>query len=356
MQWKKWMQITGLATAMSIGLTACNTDNASYSPQQIIEQALQETEELTTYYGEYTMQMGEDAPIEVKEWVKDGKRRIELNDGDDHQITVNDGKQITSLDVNNNRASVFSIGEEASNDLGQMSLKKQAEMMLKMVKDSHDITVKGEETIIGRDTYHIVAKAKKEDTLLGDMEFWIDKKTWMMLKTHTKSAGQELTSAYTKLDTKMSIDEHLFTLTIPEDATVETFDDSFMPALSTLEEAKDMLGSFLLLDEVEGLELTAVTDMQVEERPEFSFEYALNGEPAYTVTVFKPTTSHTELGTSPEDQEIDIRGQKGTVMDESFFRYIGWEEDEYQYGIIIEHPDLTVEDAIQVAEQMKPIQ
>lgn len=57
MKWKKTCRTAGLIAVMTFSLVGCNTE-ASYSPQEIIEQALQESKEPLTYYGEYTLDMG----------------------------------------------------------------------------------------------------------------------------------------------------------------------------------------------------------------------------------------------------------------------------------------------------------
>mgnify|MGYP003411892644 FL=1 len=38
------------------------------------------------------------------------------------------------------------------------------------------------------------------------------------------------------------------------------------------------------------------------------------------------------------------------------FRYVQWEENELQYGIIINSPDITFDDVVKLAEQMELVQ
>lgn len=69
---------------------------------------------------------------------------------------------------------------------GLQSPRDQAKLLFNMVKDTHDVKIAGEEKIAGRDTYKVVAKVKKEDTLTGDMEVWIDKKNMANIKNRNE--------------------------------------------------------------------------------------------------------------------------------------------------------------------------
>ncbi len=350
MNWKKTLRAAGLVAALTFSLVGCNTD-ASYSPQEIIDQALQETKEPLTYYGEFTMDMGEAGGIaHVKEWSKEGKRRIDMTtENGEHFISVNNGSQIILYDVVEKTAQKMNYKE---GDLdGLQSPKDQAEMLFNMVKDTHDIKVDGEEKIAGRDTYKMVAKAKKADTLIGDMEVWIDKKTWQTLKTVMNSAGSKMTTEYTKIDIDAKIDEAQFTVDIPEDVKIEEITTQ-EPEAVTLDVVKEQLNEFLMVPEENGVTLSTIQDMKMEERPEFSFEYQKDEQPAFSVSVFKITESYTEFGDTQDEKPIEVRGQKGTFMELGEFLTISWQENGYQYNIIRENPELTKEDLVVYANQM----
>ena len=80
------------------------------------------------------------------------------------------------------------------------SPKDQVQLIFNMVKDTHDIKIAGEEKVAGRDTYKIVAKTKNTESLFGDIEAWIDKKTWLTLKMKTDSAGTHMLTEYSKIN------------------------------------------------------------------------------------------------------------------------------------------------------------
>jgi outer membrane lipoprotein-sorting protein len=356
MNWKQTLCVGGMIALLSISLVGCNSE-ASYSPQEIIDQALQETKELESYYGEYTMDIDEAGVATVKEWMKDGKRRIEMTVDDDHVIAVNDGKQITTFSKKENKASIMTFENGELEELMGRSAKDSAQVLLNIVKDSHDISIAGEEKIAGRDAYHITAKAQKKNTLLGDIEVWIDKKTWLTLKTITTNAGNVTQQEYTKLEVNKKIDDALFAFDIPKGATVEQIDTLDQTAPTTLDEVKKQLGDFLLLPEENGLTLSTILDMKVEERPEFSFEYEKDEQPAFSVSVFKVVSNYETFGGNlANEEDIQVRGEKGTYMDLGELFVISWSENGYEYSIITENPELTKEEILAYAEEMTIVQ
>ena len=342
------------ALILSLCLAACsNTEN--YSPQEILDQTMQETSEISTYYGEYVMDMDDGKPTTVKHWEKDGKRRIEMTeDNGAETIMVNDGKMFTLYNIQDKTAMQFSVTEQDGQSFVPPSLKEQAQMMLELVKDTHDISVGEEEKIAGRNTYHLIAKAKDEKSLIGDLEIWVDKKTWVTLKSISTSEDLTLITEYTVFDPEYKVEDHLFTIELPEDVVVQQ-EEMIAMKESTIEEAKSKLGDFLVMKERDGIQLGLITDMNIEERPEFTFDYLKDGMPAFTISIFKPTESVVDIGSSSEEA-IDIRGQKGTKMEAGNFRFLQWDEGEHRYGIIIENPDMTFEEVIKLTEQMEIVQ
>lgn len=351
MNWKKSLRVAGLVAALTFSLAGCNTEGA-YSPQEIIDQALQETKEPLTYYAEYKMDMDEaGGKAQVKEWVKDDKRRVEITaDNGEHIITANNGSQIIMYDVVKNTVHKMDIGKES---LGAFpSPRDQAETLFNLVKDTHDVKIEGEEKIAGRDTYKIVAKAKEDDTLLGDMEVWVDKKTWVTLKTITNSAGNKMTSEYIKMDENAKIDDAQFTIDIPKDAKVEEITVP-EPKSVTLDTVKEQLGEFLMVPEENGLTLDDISLENVQEdHSVYTFTYLKNGEQDFSVIVSKATSNDTKEEPLVGMKEMDIRGQKGTFMDEKKFRYIDWQENGYQYSIMNGNSERTIEDLAAYAKQM----
>ncbi|UKJ47070.1 outer membrane lipoprotein-sorting protein [Lysinibacillus sp. ACHW1.5] len=356
MNWKRSCRAAGLIAVMTFSLVGCNSE-ATYTPQEIIDQALQESKEPLTYYGEYTLDMGElGGKAQVKEWVKDSNRRIEMTgDNGEHVITVKNDAKVISYDVTEKTAYTMDYSQP---ELGSLqSPKDQVQLIFNMVKDTHDIKIAGEEKVAGRDTYKIVAKTKNTESLFSDMEAWIDKKTWLTLKMESNNAGNQMITEYSKINFDEKIDDQQFILDLPKDVMIQEINGQDTSESISLGDVKQQLEKFLLVPEVNGLTLDNISMVKgIEDRPEYSFDYSLDGELAFFVTIFKADASVADIGPILNEKEIDIRGQKGAVMDGENFRSLAWQENGYQYSMVGQNPELTVEDLVSFAQQMTVVQ
>src|SRR5699024_10551899 len=139
-------------------------------------------------------------------------------------------------------------------EFNQPSPKEQVNNLLEMVRDTHEISSEGEAEIAGRDTYHLVAKAKEENTLFGDQELWIDKENWMVLKM----------IFYTKIDFNTKILADTFTLDLPDDMEMKNLDDMSNESEITLEEAKENIGAFHYFPENEELDISTIEMIELQ--------------------------------------------------------------------------------------------
>lgn len=338
--------IYSAALFLTLSLAACSNEG-SYSPQEILNQAMQETSELDSYYGEYKITMDDGTEILSKQWEKNGKTRVEMVDSTgEESITVNDGQTLTSYSKTTNEAMIFEIGQ-GSESLVRPTLKEQALHTLEQIKNTHDITIGEEEKIAGHDTYHLIAKSKKQNSLFGDMEIWVDKKTWMTLKTNSANDGIKMSSEFTKFEPNSKIDDSMFIVDIPEDAIVEV--ESLQPLEQlTEQEAVEKLGSFLIFPESLGYTLEGIEDMGMTDTGEIALTYSKNGEQQFSLSIFKPLESIVD-----DEEIIEVRGQKGSKIDLESFKLIQWDEEGLRYNVIFENPELTFEEVLQLTEQME---
>ncbi|MEG0260412.1 MAG: hypothetical protein RR651_11105, partial [Lysinibacillus sp.] len=59
MKWKKsWLTVSMVMT-LSFALIGCS-DGESFTPQEVVDNALQETKEVSAYFGEYTLDFGDE--------------------------------------------------------------------------------------------------------------------------------------------------------------------------------------------------------------------------------------------------------------------------------------------------------
>lgn len=336
--------IYSAALILTLSLAACSTTE-DYSPQEILNQAMQETSELSSYYGEYKITMEDGTEMISKQWEKNGKNRVEVVDSTgEESLAINDGKTLTSYTKSTNTATIYEMDGEG---LTQLSIKDQALRILEVIKDSHTVTIGDDEKIAGHDTYHLIAKAKKSGSLFGDMEIWVDKKTWMTLKSVSKSGDVAMTSEFTKFEPNAKIEDTVFVADLPEDAIIN-IEEAELPKQITMEQAIEKLGTFLTVPEATGYKLVGIEDMDMAKTGEIALTYTNEDELQFSLSIFKPLEP---LDT--EEEMIEVRGVQGSLMDLEFFKLIQWDEQGLRYNVMLDDPDLTIEQVLPIIEQME---
>lgn len=348
-----------------IGLIGCSSDSSQFSPEQIIDNSLKEVNSSSVaYYGEaeltFTDMENKEQTMVMKEWRKDGKTRIEMESKDESEksISVLNAKMFITYDMNKNQ--VYIMEDPELLKLNQPSLKDQANFILDLIRDTHEITIEGEEEIVGRDTYHIVAKEKEKNTLLGDQELWIDKENWMVLKMISTSGDSQSTSTYTKIDFKEEVSEDVFTINLPDDVEVINMDELNDTNEVSLEEAASSLGkAFLYFAENDEIKMASVekTELKGEfDRVEININYMKNDLPLLTLSLFETPEDIGELDTLGGEESITLRGQEGTYTEMGDFRLLSWVENGMSYQIIMTDPNLTLEELKNMVEEMEYMQ
>lgn len=346
-----------------IFLMAGCSETSDYSPEQMINNALDE-KETESYVGEATTTVSESGDIIetmiMKEWHShDGKIRVEIeNEAEEEKsISVNDGQKITTYDEQQNQAII--IDDEEILEFNQPSPKKQVDFILDMIRDTHEITGKGEEEVAGRTTYHLVATPKKDNTLLGKQEMWIDKENWIALKMISSSGNQKTEVVYNTIEFGANISEDLFVLDLPGDVDVVNSNDLLKTEEVTIEEAKEGVGQpFHYFPEKNGLEISSIEKDELTgelNRTEVNIDYKKEGNPFLTLAVFESPEEIDENLTFPDEEEVTIRGQEGTFTDTDGFRAMFWQEDGLNYSLIIIDPTISLEELQELAEGMAVI-
>lgn len=352
-----------LAGVLVMGV-GCSEESSNYSPEQMINHAIAE-EELPAYYAESTSIISTDGAEEetifMKEWrSEDGKIRVEAENeaGDDTSIAVNDGSNMTTYQVEENKAIV--MDDEELLEFNQPSPKEQANVMLDFIRDTHDISNEGDDEVAGRDTYHLVAEPNDENSLFGRLELWIDKENWMVLKMIFWTGDQKSEVVYTKFEMGADIPEDIFTLEIPEDAEVTNLDNFMDTEEISLEDALEGVGKpFYYLPEEEGIEISTIDKFDMEgiaERTEVNIEYTKDGVPFATLAVFDSPEDVDEDFAMPDEQEVTVRGMDGTFTDTDGFRLLHWQEDGLTYSMMIIDPNIELEELQQLTEQMELVE
>lgn len=357
----KMKRLLVLLTLVMFTLYGCSSSLNEYSPDQVIQNALNEKNEGEAYYAESTWTTKEQGKVTetmtMKEWSsKDGKKRVETigKDESENGITVNDGARLITYMPGDKKAFIFESEELAS--LNQQSPKEQAEQMLKLIKDTHEIEVIGEEKIADRNTFHLKATVKEDQSLIGNQEIWIDKENWFVLKTKSDTDEVTVKWMYTKIEFNPQMPDDLFTIDLPDDVEIESLESMLDTREVTFEEAKDQLRtSFLYIPDTKDLKIAYVglLDLGSEmERKEVTLEYEKEGLPYLSISIFE-TLAETEDGQLEAiigEKMIHVRGQEGMWSEK--LRTLYWQEEGLTYSIIVLDPNLSIEKLQKLLERM----
>nr|WP_106780175.1 outer membrane lipoprotein carrier protein LolA [Lysinibacillus timonensis] len=350
------MKTIGSCIVLSTFLFGCSTSSTDYSPESVIEHVLADANTAHSYYGESVMKINDGSPdIYTKEWrTSDGKMRMEASNdkAEELSITVNNGQEVISYEELSNTVYTFSLDDNYQ----PPSLKEQAEILLQAVKDTHTIKLVGEEKLLNRDVYHIKAEVKEGNSLYGDIEFWVDMENWFVLKTKSTSGDTVVELEYTKIDYDAEMKDSLFTLDIPEDAKINDLDEmDDVDLFNTVEEAYNKFGKpFLYVQENRELKIEQIEYMSFgnDVPGELTLTYFKNNLPYFTLSIFEIQEENTPFIGGGEK----IRGLQGEKMDLDGFRLLNWAEDGLGYSVILDHPDLTFEEANRLLNGMVKIQ
>ena len=87
--------------------------------------------------------------------------------------------------------------------------------------------------------------------------------------------------------------------------------------------------------------------MNMEETGEIALTYVKDDQ-QFSLSVFKPLEP---LDT--EEEMIEVRGVQGSVMDLEVFKLIQWDEQGLRYNVMLDNPDVTIEQILPIIEQME---
>lgn len=334
----------------------------SLLPEEIVEAAIERNENEDDYYIKSTTKIFEkDELLEefsTKEWSfkVDGqvKRRTEMASKEEGMtISLVDEKEITIYQEDTNEVFTLNNTIEGSSNLNK-SLKEKTISELDMAKKMYDVKNLGEVDINGRDTYHLKGVPLKESTLLGDYEIWIDKENWIVVKSISKSGDMEIITENIEVDFSPKIDNAIFDLEIPEDAKIVDLDEDVSDTKEvTLEEANEKLDGKLLYikDEKYKLEKAVSSTYNSDMIPdEMVFNYSKDGQGLFTISVLKKQAEMEDDGVM-EFREKEIRGNKAYII-EDIIKMISFYEEGLQYNLIIEDDGMTIDEGVEIIENM----
>ncbi len=345
------------SSLIAIGILSGCSGVTGVSTDEIITKVLAADQDKKAYYAKGELKIYEDDKLEesytMEEYhSEDGKAKVTMKDTKtgEEGVTVNDGKSIISFDKKQNKAMV--MDDVSSLDLPNQSQKEQVISFLETLKDSHKYKLIGKEKVNGFETHHIKLEPKEKDSIFGEIEIWIDQKTWFPVKSINIVGSSRTEFAYKEVDTSTKISDDTFTLSLPDNVEIVHLKDEMNQSNGTIEEAVEKLGKpFLVLNE-ENLTMDNVTIDELKgeiNRTEITITYN-NGDgiPLIYLSIF-PTPEEKELAIS--DTGLKIRGQNAEFMKE--INSYTWDENGLRYTLIVEGPDsLSQEDIMKMTERM----
>ncbi|MEH7235525.1 LolA family protein [Bacillus sp. JJ1562] len=323
------------------------------SSEEIVTKVLSAKESKLSYYGEGIIKLTTNGEVtedaSFKEYAaEDGKRKIittGLTSGLE-SYALNDGKQVISYEKGSETAFSIGLTEESM----QASPKEQLMTMLEAIKKTHEYEIVGEEKILDLNVYHIKATPNTASNLFGEVEFWIDQKTWFVVKSISVVGEMKSEFEYKLLDFSPDFKEDTFTLDIPENVTITPIESELEPNFGSLEDAQTALDQPFLVFSGEDITVENVEIVNIQgviNRPEITVYYLNKGVPSVLVSIF-PTPE--DAGTEIKPGEWQVHGQNAEYDD--FINALSWDENGLRYTIIIQNPDIKIEDVLEMTKDM----
>ncbi|AKA68411.1 LolA family protein [Clostridium scatologenes] len=335
-------------------------------PGEVINKAMSAYEKPKSYYAESKLEIYENGKLSetanIKEWTDNSSNRkrirYEANFSiSGKNISTNDGNKILVYMEKDKKA----MSMKAGNTLSEINNDYKSNLMkqLSSISKTHDLTYKGEENINGFKTYHLYAKPKEKNSILGDMNYWIDESSWFLIKCTSESSNVKTGTEYTKIKFSPKLDNSLFTQNIPSDVKIEDIDSNTPKEnkIDMKEAEKIAEKPILTLKEASGYKLKSVTytDVPGVKHKEIDQTYEKNGADQLILTTIVPYDSKAiEKDDTKIDGEKDItiRGKKGMSMEEPI-KTISWSEDGFNYNLLIQDPTLNVDNGKKLVESLQ---
>ncbi|WP_158595098.1 LolA family protein [Oceanobacillus piezotolerans] len=346
-------KVLALLSITALLLGGCSMD-MNVSAEEIIHNAIESEKDIGSYYGKSEMKLFEGEELinefSIEEFVaEDGKKKLITQDKilDQKSTALNIDNKLTVYDEATGQ--VFEMGTEEMAGLASMSPKEQFKNMMENMKSTHDYEMVGEDKVLDFDVFHIKMTTKEKDNLIGDMELWIDQKTWFVVKMKTEIGDSKSEVQYTTLDYSPEFAEDTFTMEIPENAEKVDLEEDFGPSSVSIEEAEEAMGQSFLVFPEEEIKLTDVQLYPYSEqlqRSEIDLQYSSAEDiPMFSLSVF-PT---------PEDMPIaegdrKIRGNNAEY--DKMINGISWDENGLRYNLLITNPDIAIEDIEKLTDEM----
>lgn len=355
---KGWMMLGTALLAGSLLGGCAEKEMLGLSGDEMIEKVVAAETKPASYYAEGEMKIWSDDKLNhimhIKEWVDGGtgRKRTETEENGRVSYAVNNGTEITIYEKETGTA--YSMDVSA---LGQQPEQTQKQMLvdqLERLRDSHDVDMMGQEKLQGQDVIHIKLTPKEEGTLSISSEYWVDPKTWMIVKVISSYGDEKSEMVYDPIQYDPEFSEDTFVIDIPKEVDVKDLNDLTQNSEVSLEEAEQALGQPFLQDMNGELELSRIemTSLGGElRRDEVTLYYVNNDKVEVSMTVFKAPDENGDDTLLPDESKVEVRDTEGSYM--KSIRNISWTENGLRYSIMGENEEWTKEKLQAWAKDLK---
>lgn len=364
---KKTITVFIGAAVLASLFAGCSIKKDTIIPEEVVTNVMKASEKPKSYYGESKLDTYENGKLKesiiLKEWVNNSngkvKRRIETEDKTSGKsVSTNDGDKIISYEEKNKKAIMIKVSNELA-DSSSKSYKDQLISQLANITKTHQLTFKGEENVGGFKTYHLSAVPKEKNSIMGNQDYWIDKENWFLIKSSSESGNYKGISEYTKLDFSPKLDDNLFVQKLPSDVKVEDIEETAKNNETNidLKQGVKIAGKpILYLKESSDYKLKGVTYLNVKaiSHKEINQTYEKGGVVAFLLTTIinaDSKNSSVDEDKLPGEKEITVRGSKGAVMED--IKCISWSENGLKYSVLIQDPNIKLDEGKKIVESLK---
>ncbi|WP_345240401.1 LolA family protein [Pontibacillus salipaludis] len=355
----KWINSIGLLLLLVLG--ACSVEDANgLSPEAIVANAVEEGKDLKGFHmkAQFDVYQGEEQidDSSMEQWMDYENMRtkvIAVDQSGKESKSLNDGETITLYTEGDKEAYEMEAPDLSNPNLMGSNQREQIQNTLNETRKTHTIELIGEEEVNGIETYHIKATPKEKGTIRGEEEYWIEKESWIIVKTITKSDNMKVEYTVTELEIDPSFKENTFTIDLPEGVEVLPFEALDPTETVTLEEAQTGLEQpFLYLPEGE-YEIDKVEKFKVEslDRTEVSLQYKQDEVVQFTLSIFPTPEESLSMGFE-NAEEVTVRGVKGEYTSD-VIQNLTWDEEGLRYSLLSHNPELTKEALLEISEKLE---
>ncbi|ERN55102.1 hypothetical protein M3689_08095 [Alkalihalophilus marmarensis] len=338
----------GVMSILLIIVSGCQM--RGLSGNEVMASMLEANQTAISYYMETDYQGNDGDPFTMKEWrMADGKFRTEMYEGEKLvYVSLYSDIGHVLLDYEEEQLITYDSPETAS--YLTQTPRESMMQMLEAMHDHYDIKVKEEAKLLDREVFVLELSSKQSDN--DQMELWIDKENWVLLKTDFVFDEEWMTSEAAAFDINPKMEESLFLIDDTIDFEPVSLDDLVSNEQVDLEEAKEKTGFDILTPTQEYHFHEATMYPRPEDEMGVTLTYRdAEGRHLFSYEVFK--RDEPLAAVFGNEEELTVRESPGLLIWDHTLKMISWQEGDVLYRFNPENDLITKEKALQIVEGLR---